>query len=97
MIEMGLTPLMTRGVCAQRREAGCPVTVIVVRKHADRKGFELLPRRWVVERTFTWLGHSRRLSKDFERTMASALAWLRLALIRVLVHRLARRQVSVNH
>lgn len=79
------------------REAGCQVTVDVVRKPADSKGFEVLPRRWVVERTFGWLRRCRRLSKDFERTMASGLAWLRLALVRVLVRRLARHQVSVTY
>jgi transposase len=44
-----------------------------------RKGFQLLPRRWVVERTFAWLGRSRRLAKDFEATIASATAWVLLA------------------
>jgi hypothetical protein len=43
--------------------------------------FEILPRRWVVERTFAWLGRNRRLAKDFERTIESAIAWLYLASI----------------
>ncbi|WP_284283680.1 transposase, partial [Mesorhizobium amorphae] len=54
------------------------------------KGFEVLPRRWVVERTFAWLGRCRRLAKDFERTIASAKAWVFIAHIRLLTRRLAR-------
>ncbi|KXF77130.1 transposase, partial [Paramesorhizobium deserti] len=60
-------------------------------KRSDRiKGFEMLPRRWVVERTFAWLGRCRRLAKDFERTIASAEAWVFIAHIRLLTRRLAR-------
>ena len=47
------------------------------------------PRRWVIERTFAWFGRCRRLSKDFEQTIASAEAWLTLASIRLLSRRLA--------
>ena len=54
------------------------------------KGFQLLPRRWVVERTFAWLGRNRRLAKDFEGTIASAQAWLMIASIQLLVRRIAR-------
>ncbi|MFZ0527810.1 MAG: transposase, partial [Xanthobacteraceae bacterium] len=48
------------------------------------------PRRWVVERTFAWLGRCRRLAKDFETTIASAVAWVFVAHIRTLTRRLAR-------
>jgi transposase len=54
------------------------------------KGFEVLPRRWVVERTFAWLGRCRRLAKDWERTIASAEAWILIAHIRIVTRRLAR-------
>jgi transposase len=54
------------------------------------KGFEVLPRRWVVERTFAWLGRSRRLAKDWEKSIASAEAWIFVAHIRLLTRRLAR-------
>ena len=47
-------------------------------------------KRWVVERTFAWLGRNRRLAKDFERTIASAEAWLLIASVRLLSRRLAR-------
>jgi transposase len=60
-------------------------------KRSDRaKGFEVLPRRWVVERTFAWLGRCRRLAKDFERTIESATAWALIAHIRTITRRLAR-------
>jgi transposase len=60
-------------------------------KRSDRaEGFVVLPRRWVVERTFAWLGRCRRLAKDFERTIASATAWALIAHIRTVTRRLAR-------
>jgi len=67
-----------------------PWTIEIVERPPGVKGFQLLPRRWVVERTFAWLGRSRRLAKDFEATMASATAWLLLANLRLLSRRLAR-------
>ncbi len=53
-------------------------------------GFRVLPRRWVVERTFAWLGRNRRLSKDYEAGPASEEAWIYAAASRVLLRRLAR-------
>ena len=53
-------------------------------------GFRVLPRRWVVERTFSWLGQNRRLSKDYERLCASAEAFVYAAMIRLMVRRLVR-------
>ena len=55
------------------------------------KGFAVLPRRWVVERTLAWLNRCRRLAKDFERTIESAKAWVLWAAVRLLVRRLGRR------
>jgi putative transposase len=49
-------------------------TLEIVKRSDAAKGFEVLPHRWVVERTFAWLGRCRRLAKDFERTIASAEA-----------------------
>ena len=65
-------------------------TIEIVQRPAGSKGFQLLPRRWVVERTFAWLGRCRRLAKDFETCIASATAWILLAHIRLLTRRLAR-------
>ena len=67
-----------------------PWTIEIVERPPGVKGFQLLPRRWVVERTFAWLGRSRRLAKDFEATIASATAWVLLANLRLLSRRLAR-------
>ena len=62
----------------------------IVKRSDDMKGFVVLPRRWVVERTLTWLNRNRRLAKDFEATIASAEAWLFLASVKLLSRRLAR-------
>jgi len=53
-------------------------------------GFQALPRRWVVERTFAWLGRNRRLSKDYEVLTATEEAWIYLAMTRLTLVRLAR-------
>lgn len=65
-------------------------TVEIVRRADAAKGFVLLPRRWVVERTIAWLNRNRRLAKDFEATLESALAWLMIASVKLLSRRLAR-------
>ncbi len=62
----------------------------IVKRSDAEKGFQLPPRRWVVERTFAWLGRCRRLAKDFEASIASATAWLLIAHVRLLTRRLAR-------
>ena len=54
-------------------------------------GFQVLPKRWIVERTFSWLGRQRRLSKDYERLVDTAEAWIYLTGIRLITARLARR------
>lgn len=65
------------------------IAVAVVKRSDDVRGFEVLPRRWVVERTFAWLMRHRRLVRDYERTEASAEAWIHLAMIRIQLRRLA--------
>jgi putative transposase len=54
----------------------------------DIKGFVVLPKRWLVERTFSWLEQSRRLSKDYEKTTLSAESFIHLAMIRIMLNRL---------
>lgn len=66
------------------------IIVEIVRKLPDQVGFTVLPRRWVVERFFAWLGRNRRLAKDFEGTLASATAFLYAAAAMLLLRRLAR-------
>jgi putative transposase len=65
-------------------------TIEIVKRPHGVKGFQLLPRRWVVERTFAWFGRNRRLAKDFEATIASAETWIAIASVRLLSRRLAR-------
>jgi putative transposase len=60
----------------------------IVKRPADAAGFVLLPKRWVVERTFAWLGKCRRLSKDYEHLVASSEAMIRLAMIGLMIRRL---------
>lgn len=66
-----------------------PWTIEIVERPPGVKGFQLLPRRWVVERTFAWLGRCRRLAKDCEATIESSTAWMFLANFRLLSRRLA--------
>ena len=64
---------------------------IVKRSDAPTKGFVVRPRRWVVERTFSWLGKCRRLAVDYERKPEHHQAWVQWAMVRVMVKRLARQ------
>lgn len=63
--------------------------VEVVKRSDDTSGFKVLPRRWVVERTFAWLMRHRRLVRDYETTETSAEAWAYIAMIRIQIRRLA--------
>lgn len=65
-------------------------TLQIIKRSDAAKGFVLLPRRWVVERTFAWLGRCRRLAKDWETSIASSTAWAHIASIRMLTRRTAR-------
>jgi transposase len=65
------------------------LAVEVVKRSAATVGFKVLARRWVVERTFGWLMHQRRLVRDYETTEASAVAWIYIAMIRIQLRRLA--------
>ena len=60
----------------------------VVLRTDDTKGFKVLPRRWVVERTFAWILHARRLSKDYEKNRTNAQSMVYLAMISIWVKRL---------
>ena len=65
-------------------------TIEIVTRSQSVGTFKAEPKRWVIERTFAWLGRNRRLAKDFEATIASGEAWLMIASIQLLSRRLAR-------
>lgn len=65
-------------------------TIRIVKRSDTARGFEAPPRRWVVGRIFAWLGRCRRLAKDWEKSIASAEAWINVAHIRLTTRRLAR-------
>lgn len=65
----------------------------IVRRTDDVKGFKVLPRRWVVERTFGWLVRNRRLARDYERLTANSEAMIKIAMIRLMAMRLAGQTV----
>ena len=67
----------------------CGWVLEIVKRSDDVPGFQVLPKRWIVERTFAWLGRYRRLSKDYEALPASGEAWITIAMIHLLVRRLA--------
>ena len=62
----------------------------IVKRSDHQKGFQVLPKRWIVERSFGWLNRSRRLSKDYERLTETSEAWVYAAMTRLMVRRLAR-------
>ena len=73
---------------AMRRFGKCTVEIV---KRSDRaKGVQVIPRRWIDERTLAWLNGNRSLAKDFEQTIASATAWLFIASVQLLARRIAR-------
>jgi transposase len=74
----------------ERVAAATSILVQIVRKLPDQVGFQVLPRRWVVERFFAWINRNRRLAKDFEATINSATAFLYAACVMLLARRLAR-------
>lgn len=65
-------------------------TVEIIKRSDTAQGFVVLPKRWVVERTFAWLGRNRRLAKDFERGTDTATAWIFAASVKLITRRLAR-------
>ena len=68
------------------------VDLEIVKRSDHAKGFEVLPKRWIVERTIGWLNRCRRLAKDWENLNRKALAFLRLASIRLMLRKLCNPQ-----
>ncbi len=73
-----------------------PWTLDIVRRNANAHGFEVLPHRWIVERTLAWLGRYRRLSKDYEVLPQTSENMIRLAMINLMLHRLCPER-KVRH
>jgi transposase len=59
-------------------------------KRTETHKFVVLPKRWIVERTFAWISRNRRLARDFERYASTVVAFIRLAMIRIMLRRLTR-------
>ena len=68
----------------------------IVRRPKDAQGWVLLPIRWTVERTFAWLGRCRRLSKDREKSVRSSEAFVKLAMIQLMLNRLEPRETDAE-
>lgn len=66
------------------------INLEIVKRNEAVKGFKVLPKRWIVERTFGWLSKSRRLSKDFETREESSVAVIHIAMIRLMTARIAQ-------
>lgn len=62
----------------------------IVKRPDNAIGFEVLPKRWIVERTIAWISRFRRLARDFERYARTVAAFIRLAMIRIMLRRLTR-------
>lgn len=74
--------------CDGVRKARRCILISIVKRSKIAKGFQVLPRRWVVERTFAWLNRCRRLAKDWECLSSRVLAYRHLASIRLMLRRL---------
>jgi putative transposase len=84
-----------KALAAWMRAEKVQYAIEVKEKPEGKKGFVLLRRRWVVERTFAWLGRYRRNSKDYERSTESGEGTLKISAIQMMLHRL-RPDVSKN-
>jgi putative transposase len=74
--------------------AALGIDVEITTRLSDQPGFQVLPRRWVSERTFAWLGNYRRLSKDYEYWVYTSDAMIYAAMVHIMVRRLARLQAA---
>jgi len=74
----------------------CKILVEIVKRREGAVGFEVLPKRWVVERTFAWLSFFRRLSKDYEYSTTMSESMVYIASIRIMLKRLTRKQDALS-
>jgi putative transposase len=75
----------------------CQCVLEIVKRSDKRKGFDVLPHRWVVERIFGWFNRYRRLAKDYERSIESSEAMLSIAMIRLMLARLSKKHQTQEH
>lgn len=68
----------------------------IIKRSDNVKGFKILPRRWVVERTFAWLNNNRRLSKDYERLTQSSESFIYLSMIKLMLKRIVKSNKKVS-
>ncbi|WP_409527549.1 hypothetical protein [Rhizobium sp. B209b/85] len=73
-------------------EEASPRPMQIVKR--NQVGFQVLPKRWIIERTLAWLGTNPRMAKDFERFSATSLAFIQTAMIKLMTRRLARYPLS---
>jgi putative transposase len=85
-----------RGQLVRWTKATCGWVLQIVKRTDDQRGFVVLPRRWVVERTFGWLNKWRRLSKDYEVLPQTSEAMIQVAMITLMVRRLAKPPRAVR-
>jgi putative transposase len=81
-----------RGVLIELAKKTLGISLEIIKRNDDVKGFKLLPKRWVVERTLGWLGRNRRLSKDYERYHKIEESWIYLGMVFLMLNRLKRTQ-----
>lgn len=79
-----------KGQLVEWTKKECGLTLEIVEKPSEQKGFHVLPRRWVVERTFAWMGRNRRLAKDYDLLPETGEAWMYLAMTRLMIGRLTK-------
>lgn len=79
-----------RGAFIETVQRVCGWTVEIILRSDDAVGFQVLPKRWIVERTFAWLLNFRRLSKDYEYYPVTSAAMIYAAMTRLMLRRLAR-------
>jgi putative transposase len=100
----GLYPLLTliladggyRGQLISWVEEKLNLRIEIVKRNDDVKGFELLPWRWIVERTLAWINRNRRMSKDFERIPKTTEAWIYLSMFSLMCRRLDSIEIDEN-
>jgi putative transposase len=66
----------------------------IVRRDKEASSFHVIPKRWIVERTFSWIGQNRRMSKDYERMVQTSETLIEVAMIRLMLRRLAREKLE---